>query len=565
MAEDSWDLETDFLVAGSGAAGLSAAITAKLNGLDVVIVESEDRWGGTTCISGGGLWLPNNPLMHRDGVQDSIDEALAYMDAVIGDVGPHTSRERKRAFLVAIPNFITMMSEAGIKWVRSKDYPDYYPDLPGGKVGRGLEVKPFNMRKLKGYQRLSRMGEGIPAPVKTDDVWLLERSWSTLTGLFRGASVVFRILGNLIIGRQSRGMGPGLAGSLMHVARKLGIPVWLSAPIVEVSNGESGIEGAVVERAGKRLRIRARRGVMLAAGGFARNAEWRKRYQGVAGWTAAPAGQNGTGIEVGARAGGALAMMEDSWWGAGVLQGPGQNGFILGERSFPHSIVVDQEGNRYLNESESYIDFGHHMLERNRTVPAIPSWLVTDHRHTRRYLNTYTLTGKKYMIQAGELVEAETLEELARKMGTDTSVFLETVQRFNESCRAGVDRSFGRGRTAYDRYYSDPTVKPNPNLGTIEKGPFRATKLYPGDLGTKGGLVTDEHARVLREDGAAIQGLYAAGNNTASVMGHTYPGPGSTIAPAAIFGYLGALHAARRRPKEDTSATRPPAKPTTTA
>jgi 3-oxosteroid 1-dehydrogenase len=186
------------------------------------------------------------------------------------------------------------------------------------------------------------------------------------------------------------------------------------------------------------------------------------------------------------------------------------------------------------------------MIERDKTTPAIPSWLIFDHRHRTHFLaSVFMMPGsKKKLLESGELVEAKTLLELAAKMQVNPDTFLATIQRFNGFAREGVDQDFGRGRTAYDNYYGDPLVKPNPNLGAIEQGPFQALKIYPGDLGTKGGLVTDVDARVLRQDGNVIEGLYAAGNNTASVMGHTYPGPGSTIAPAGVFGFLGALHAA---------------------
>ena len=244
------------------------------------------------------------------------------------------------------------------------------------------------------------------------------------------------------------------------------------------------------------------------------------------------------------KAGGAIALMDDAWWGASVPIPDAQPLFVLNERSDPFSIVVDQSGSRYLNESESYIDFGHHLLERDLTVPANVSWLVVDRRHRRRYMFAAMLMGGKAMREHGVSVTAKTLEELAAKMGVDTVTFLATVERFNGFARTGIDEDFGRGSTVYDNYYGDPRVKPNPNLGPIEQGPFTAVQLVPGDLGTKGGLLTDEHARVLDAQGAVIAGLYAAGNTTASVMGRTYPGPGSTIGPAAVFGYLAAKHAA---------------------
>lgn len=554
-----WDYEVDFLVAGTGAAGLSAAIVARRNGLDVLIIESTDKWGGTTAISGGGLWMPNNALMHRDGVEDSADAALSYLEDTVGDVGPWTSRARKEAFVNAIPSFMESFAEEGVRWTRATDYPDYYPDLPGGRVGRGIEVEPFNVRKL-GKQWRKTMRVSIPAPLKTDDVWLLSRAWSTPDGFVRGARFVFRTLGGLLTGQLKYGIGGALAGSLMHIVQRQGSPVWLNSPIEELIKKDGRVIGAIVKKEGKKVHIRTRRGVMLAAGGFAQNKEWRLKHHGVPGWSSAPVGQLGQGIEIGAEAGGELGMMDDAWWGAtsATLDGGPQHGFILNERSDPWSIVVDQKGSRYLNESESYIDFGHHMLEHDKKTPAVPSWMIMDHRHTTHFLNQVLMMpgADKKLTAMGELVKADTVEELADKMKVDKQTFLATIEHFNNFAREGVDRDFQRGRTTYDQYYGNPLVKPNPNLGTIEKGPFRALKIYPGDLGTKGGLVTDEHARVLKKDGSVITGLYAAGNNTASVMGHTYPGPGSTIAPASIFGYLGALHASQQdqNPRTDSSS-----------
>jgi 3-oxosteroid 1-dehydrogenase len=245
-------------------------------------------------------------------------------------------------------------------------------------------------------------------------------------------------------------------------------------------------------------------------------------------------------------------MMEDAWWGATMANPDGgdEYSFILNERSDPWSLIVDQNGERFLNESESYVDIGHDILRHNTATKgkAIPSWLVTDHRHTTHFLNSSLLmpgAKKKYM-QQGEMVIANSLDELAKKMKVGAKTFEKTIERFNGFAHEGVDRDFERGRTDYDRFYSDPYVKPNPNLGPIEQGPFTAFKIYPADLNTKGGLVTDVYARVMRKDGSVIDGLYAAGNNTASVMGHTYPGPGSTIGPATVFGFLGALHAAQQ-------------------
>ena len=542
-----WDQTIDYLIVGTGVAGLSAAITAKQYGLNTLAIESTDKWGGTTAISGGLLWAPNNPLMKEAGVDDSVEMALEYMDQTIGDVGPWTSRERKLAFLHAIPAYMEMLANEGVQWVRAKDYPDYYAERPGGLVGRSVEVKPFNMRKLRKWRKTMRVS--IPVPLKIDDYWLLSRAWSTPSGFPRGVRFVFRLAFGLLTGRLRYGIGGALAGSLMHIVLRQQTPVWLNSPLKEVVVDDGRVVGAIVDKEGQTLRIRSRRGVMLAAGGFARNKEWRKKYHGVEGWSSAPDGQLGQGIEIGEKAGGALAMMDDAWWGATSEppDGSDQRVFMLNERSDPWSIVVDRQGRRYLNESEPYIDFGHHMFEHDKKAPAIPSWLVMERRHKTHFVNpTLAIPGTaKKLEEKGELVTADTLEELAGKMHVDKATFIATVERFNGFARDGVDRDFDRGRTVHDRYYSNPLVKPNPNLGPIEKGPFRALKIYPGDLNTKGGLVTDEKARVLRDDGSVVEGLYAAGNNTASVMGHTYPGGGSTISAAGVFGYLGALDASR--------------------
>jgi 3-oxosteroid 1-dehydrogenase len=374
-------------------------------------------------------------------------------------------------------------------------------------------------------------------------VWLLSRAWSTPSGFVRGARFVFRSLSQLASGKRPAGIGGALASSLMHIVRTQQTPVWLSAPIVDLINEDGAVVGAVVERDGRRQRVRARRGVVLAAGGFANNSEWREKHHGIPGYSSAPEGDLGAAIEAGARAGGALELMDDAWWGASLVGPDGKARFLVTERSFPFSIMVDANGERFTNESASYIDVGHDMLSHD--VPG-PMWLISDVRHTRRYLNSALLGQSKKWIQAGFLIQAPTLESLAAKIGVDPVRFGATVERFNGFARTGVDEDFSRGRTVYDNYYGDPRVKPNPNLGPLRKGPFRAVRVYPGDLGTKGGLLTDEHARVLREDGTAVPGLYAAGNTTASVMGRTYPGPGSTIGPAVVFGYRAAQHAAFR-------------------
>jgi succinate dehydrogenase/fumarate reductase flavoprotein subunit len=238
--------------------------------------------------------------------------------------------------------------------------------------------------------------------------------------------------------------------------------------------------------------------------------------------------------------GAATALMDEAWWGPVFIDSKGTAQFMLWERSLPYGIIVDQSGQRYMNESASYVDCGHWQYERNEEVPAIPSYLIADARHRKYYPFGTMLPGMtpKEAYESGFMVKADTLAELAQACGIPAENLEATVQRFNEFAANGKDLDFGRGDSAYDRVYSDPSVKPNPNLGEIRQPPFFAVRVWPGDLGTKGGLLTDEHARVLHEDGSVIEGLYAAGNSSASVMGRTYPGPGSTIGPAMVFGMI---------------------------
>ena len=543
-----WDETYDVVVGGTGVAALAAGVTAADAGMTVIMLESTERWGGSSAMSGGGLWLPNNPLMSREGVSDSRDEALAYLEATVGDAGPATSRARKEAFVDGVAGFVNLAERLGVRFARATDYPDYYPELKGGKIGRAIEVKPFDVRGIGDWWASSRGQDGLSAPVMTDDFWLLSRAWSTPGGMARGARVIARVLGTLARRQKAVGMGAAVTASLLQIALKLGVQVRLSSPISELVVEEGRVTGVRTSRDGTTRTIAAARGVVLCGGGFDHNVEWRERYHGVTGADSSGSrGNVGSAIEVGMKVGAAVDLMEDAWWG-GSVPSPSADGsamFMVSERSMPHSIIVDAGGNRFANESESYVDLGHHMFERFTTVPGA-CWMVTDVRHTHRYLRSYAMDPRvvKAAEEAGMMVKAPTLAALAGRIRVDAAALTRTVERFNGFCRAGVDSDFGRGNSAYDRYYGDPSVRPNPNLGTIEKGPFTAVRVVPGDLGTKGGLLSDEHARVLREDGSVIEGLYVSGNNSASVMGHTYPGPGSTLGPAAVFGYIAAKHIA---------------------
>ncbi len=308
------------------------------------------------------------------------------------------------------------------------------------------------------------------------------------------------------------------------------------------------VVGVRARHEGRDITIGAAKGVVLGAGGFDHNTEWRLRYQGVSGEASSGStGNLGTGIAAAEEIGAALDLMDDAWWGASAppVTPEATAGFLVSERSMPHSIIVDAAGHRFANESESYVDLGHHMLDH--PVP-VRFWMITDARHAHRYLRSYAVDPRatKAMMAAGILQRARSLDDLAEHIEVPADELRATVTRFNGFARTGIDHDFHRGDSAYDRYYGDPLCRPNPNLGTIEKPPFTALEVVPGDLGTKGGVVTDVHARALRADGSVIEGLYAAGNCSASVMGRTYPGPGSTLGPAMVFGHLAGLHLAEQ-------------------
>ncbi|MBB6390325.1 FAD-binding protein [Microbacterium thalassium] len=541
-----FDHTYDVVVVGSGAGAFATALGAADGGLSVLMLESTDKWGGNSAMSGGGLWLPNNPLMQRDGASDSRDEALAYMEETIGEIGRSTSRERKEAFVDGVADLVLTSEKHGIRFARATDYPDYYPELPGGKIGRAVEPAPYDRRRIGEWWSSSTAM--MPLPAKTDDFWLLGRAWSTSSGFARGTQLAMRTAFGLLRGKFLVGMGAALGTAYLDaVVQRLGVPLWLNSPAEELIVEDDRVVGIRVTHDGDSLAIGATTGVMLAGGGFDRNREWRQKFQGVDGAPSGCRGALGHPIAMAGAAGAALELMDDAWWGASTAAPEGgEPSFLVSERSVPFSIIVDGKGDRFANESESYVDIGHRMLAHEGDGVF---WLITDARHAHRYLRSYAMDPRvtKAMAEQGLSHRAASVEELATAIGIAPQRLRATIDRFNGFARTGVDADFGRGKSAYDRYYGDPTVRPNPNLGPLEKAPFAAVHLVAGDLGTKGGVVTDADARALREDGTVIDGLYATGNNSASVMGRTYPGPGSTIGPAMVFGMRAARAMAHAR------------------
>lgn len=541
----------DVVVVGSGAAALTAAVTAANEGQKVLVIESTDKFGGSTAMSGGGAWLPNNHMMKAAGVHDTPELARTYMDAVIADVGPASSPERRDAFVKYAPEMAKFVETLGFEWAYDTGYADYHPEEPGGNaLGRSIEGKMFDFKKLDPTLR-AKIREGVPIAMYTFEVGTFMRAFRSLKGFKKAAQIIgLRTIGGRLVGKHWFTNGQSMIGQLLYIANKQGIDLKTNAPLVDYLVEDGRVVGVIAEVNGARQEIRATKGVIVGAGGFAHNQEMREEYLPAPSneeWSSSNPGDQGVPIQAAMRIGAALGVMNDAWWGPSSLDPEtGKPSFLVSERSFPHSMIVDANGRRFMNESASYVDCGHWQYKHNETVPAVPAWMIMESRHRNSYPFGFALprmTPKK-MIESGYFVKADTLEELAAKIGVDPQGLVDEARTFSRYAKAGKDEQFNRGDSAYDRVYGDPRVKPNPNLGAIEKGPYFATKIYPGDLGTKGGILTDEYGRALREDLTVIDGLYAAGNSSASVMGDRYPGPGSTIGPAMTFGYVSGRHVA---------------------
>lgn len=539
-----WQEEYDVVVVGSGAGGLVSAITASHHGLNTLIIEKADVWGGSSALSGGGLWIPNNHVSKKAGLEDSEEEALTYMQEVIDDTGPASTYERKVAYVENGHKMVKFLEDLGMKWVAGTRYPDYYPEKPGGKIGRSIEAEIFDAKRLVEYKDTLRKGSiEAPIPLYSGKVASLPKAFTNAKDFNTTVGMFLNGFKYKLKGAQALSIGAGLVGRLMEIALKQNVKIKLSTPLKDLILENGQLVGLKVENEGKTMFIKSK-AVILAGGGFEHNPQLRKKHHNVSGeWSSASPDNIGDMLSIATKHRFDTALLDDAWWGPTTIDEHGNPKFLVYERSMPHSIIVDQTGERYFNESQSYTDAGHAILERQKlNGKAIPSWLIMESRHRNRYLFGDMLprmTPKK-AIESGFIIKANSLEELAGKCGIDLDGLKSTIERFNRFAKNGVDEDFGRGNSAYDNYYGDPRYE-NPNLGAIEKPPFYACKIYPGDLGTKGGIVTNEHGQVLR-DSKPITGLYATGNCTASVMGRVYPGPGSTIGPTTVFGYIAANH-----------------------
>ena len=554
MPDTAMDETFDFVVAGSGGGSMCAALLLRSLGKSVVILEKTDLIGGTTSMSGGVMWIPNNRFMKEAGVEDSRDKAAAYLDAVTGsrdDAASGATHARRLAYVEEAPKMLDFLVAQGVKLRRIPSWPDYYDETGASVPGRTVVAQLFNVNELGPWKDKLRPGF-VPAPVNLDEAMLLawvKQSWNAKRALLK---VVGRTIADRLTGKRRATAGEALQGRMLQAALKAGADIRVNSPVKKLIIEDGRVAGVVTEKDGKEWHVGARLGILINAGGFAHNQQMLDTFTpGMKSeWSNASPGDTGEMIEEAARAGAALGQMDKRLGNANALPPGGGGGMkppMQGSMSKPHAIIVDKSGMRYMAEACSYIEFSERMIERNRTTPAIPSWLIVDSQHMKKYGLLGAKPGSKKlapMVQSGFLRSGNTLDELAAACGLDATSLRATVDRFNTFARNGKDEDFHRGDWTYHQWLGDPYHTPSQTLGTIEEGPFYAVEIYPGDVSTLGGVVTDANARVLRADGTPIPGLYATGTSAATVMAGNSPGAGASIGPSFTWGYVAAKHAA---------------------
>lgn len=573
----TFDRQVDVLVVGSGGGGMTAALTAHACGLDTLVVEKSAHFGGSTALSGGGIWVPGAPPQRKAGHTPDPDGVFEYLKQITGGL---VSDARLRTYVDAAPQMMEFLENLSpwFEFVWKPGYADYYPELPGGSAqGSTINVPAIDLRRLGDeeqhlLQPLALAPKGIWfAPKDLRLFYQVRQNWRGKAVLVK---LIWRMVRARVFGDRMAAIGQSLAARMRMATKEQGIPLWLDAPMTElITDADGAVVGAVVEQDGHAVRIGARRGVVLAAGGFDHDMAWRRQHLPVLekDWSFGNPANVGDGIRAGENVGAATELLDEAWWFPAICWPDGRLQFMLNERMMPAQFVVNGAGERFINEAAPYMDFAHAMIEGQQSgTTHIPCWLITDIRSFHRYVVAGHLplpkipfapvpTGWKVpqaWLDSGVVQEGRSWAELAAKIGVPAENLRRTAERFNDLAHRGHDDDFNRGDSAYDNYYGDPTLD-NPNLHPLGKPPYYAFQIILGDLGTSGGLRTDEHARVLRDDGSPIPGLYAVGNNSAAVMGRSYAGAGATIGPAMTFGYVAAKHlaAAARKPHVQSNAT----------
>lgn len=561
-SHSDWDHEVDVLVVGTGAGAMTAALKVHDEGGRVLLIEKSSQYGGSSAMSSCLLWIPNNHLMPGIGVEDSPEEALEYLR---GTTAGAVSDERLIAYRDRAPEMLRYLVEkTRVELICLPEYPDYYPAIPGSKPGgRSVEPAHFNA-KLLGEDFLNLRSQNLQMQVVGRLGMTAVEARMVLTGQPGGMALFAKLIVKYALdipwrfrSRRDRNPSGGnaLIGMLRISLRDRGIPLWLETPARDLVIEDGRVVGLIAEKDGRSFRIRARRGVIFAAGGFEGNQAMREKYlpnPTRAEWTCGNPHNTGDVIEMGIKAGAAADLMDDAWWGpTSVVPGEEIARMLVIEKSLPGSILVSKAGRRFVNEAAPYIDIVNAMYRvHSPEESCVPAYFVFDATYRKKYMCGPVLQGSatpdwmvRKFFREGYLKKASTLAALAQQIDVDAEGLADSVARNNAYAKSGKDLDFNRGENVYDRYYGDAQVGPNPCIGPIEKPPFYAIEAFAGELGTKGGLMVDERARVLTSSGEVIEGLYAVGNCSSAVMGRSYPGAGATIGPACTFGYIAALGA----------------------
>ncbi len=519
-------MRTDVVIVGAGAAGLLAAVAARRLGHDVLVVERTAGVGGATAGTDGHLWVPGNDLMGRGGLPaDSAEEALTYLDALAA-ARDEVMAARREAFARTAAVTARWLVSSRIALEVVKGLPDCRPETDGGKPqGRTLRAKPPAVRldaEWAGRLRTPNGGEG-------------------------GASLLARLRRGFGDRQQPSG-GGALVSELLRRALGSGVQIWLESPMTELLVSDGAVRGVIVERRGDgesgTVEVTAERGVLLACGGFEANQELRQEHlpgPTSASWSVG-GGNDGAALRAGAQVDAALAELDQAWW-TPVLLADGVAYRLDVARVAPHGMIVDVAGDRYHNEAEPGVWAGRWMFEHNRGQRSVPSFLIVDNRHRKQHdLGPWPAgSSPKAAIEAGDLLRAASLDELAESLAVDRAGLLGSVVAFNQLAKRGRDTDFRRGESAWDKHFGDPLLRRNPCLGSVDRQPFWGVRVYPGDAGTAGGLVIDERSRVLRSDGVPVPGLWACGGAAATPFSGAQPGDGSALSAALVEAYRGVV------------------------
>ncbi len=540
---------------------MTAALVCAVEGLDVLLCEKSDRAGGTSATSAGTIWVPGTRQAREAGFGDDGDDVRRYLDSLIGAADDG----RRAAYLATGPETVDYLARnSEVKFQLYARHPDYLTNRPGATMaGRALAPVPFDGRLLGADFALVRppIGEFMALGGMTigrDDIEPLARPFGSLAHFRRLLSLLARHASDRL--RHPRGtrllMGNALVARLFFSLRRRNVPIWFGASLRELTMREGRVTGAVLSSGGGTVRVTARCGVVLATGGFGGSVErLNDHVRPPLAHAVAFEGAAGDGIRIARAAGAGFEGDHESpvFWtpvsGTGWLRG-GRGAFphLALDRAKPGVIAVNSAGRRFVDEAVSYHDFVLGMHRAHESVPSIPAWLVCDRPALEAYGLGRVPPGRRSLrryLASGYLVEAPMLDALARRIGADAAGLSDAVERNNRFAASGIDEDFGKGSTDFDRHNGDPRHGPNPCLGPIATPPYYAMALYPSTLGSSVGLRGDADGRVLSAQGVPIAGLYACGNDMASIMRGTYPGPGITLGPGMVFAYRAAMAIAK--------------------